>query len=402
MLEQDAKKIYMSALAASLPDAAVREALRAHPPQGDVTVFAIGKAAARMAHSALEALGGQVRGGVAITKYAHLGAGVKGLACFEAAHPIPDENGLRAARHALALARELGEKDTALVLLSGGGSALLTHPAAGVTLREAAEITARLLRCGADITEINCVRKHLSAVKGGRLAQAIAPARVLTVALSDVLSDAADVIASGPTCPDGSTCAEASKIVEKYRLPLSEAARAALARETPKALPGTEMVVCGSVRMLCEAARQQAQRLGYAARVVDTALTGEARAEGARIGTMAKTLPPGSALIFGGETVVRVRGQGQGGRCQEMALGAAQALRGLENVCFLAAGSDGTDGPTDAAGAVVNGNFAASEAEIAAALRENDAYPLLKRRGALLFTGATGTNVNDLYLLLKR
>lgn len=400
MPASDALRIYTAAVRACLPDKSVQNALKDLPLGERVTVFAIGKAAHRMASAAVNALSGRVCGGIVITKHGHVPAPIPGLICMEAGHPVPNENSVTAARAALRLADSLTADDTALVLLSGGGSALFELPADGVTLAEMAFVTGQLLRSGAGINEINCMRKHLSQVKGGRFAAALAPARVFTVALSDVLSDAPDVIASGPTCADLSTVQQALRIAEKYRLTLSASARTALCRETPKQAAG-EMRVSGSVRHLCLAARAEAARLGYAAKIVDTALTGEARVEGARIAALSLALPARTALIFGGETVVHVTGQGLGGRCQEFALGGAAEL--AENCALLAAGSDGTDGPTDAAGAVITSAFRAQTgaAAIRAALDNNDAYPLLDRHDALIRTGATGTNVNDLYLLLK-
>ena len=222
--------------------------------------------------------------------------------------------------------------------------------------------------------------------------------------LSDVLGDPVDVIASGPAHPDQSTCAQAQEIVQKYRLLLSPAAQEALHIETPKALSGVETVIAGNVRLLCEAAAREAQCLGYTAEIIDTALSCEAREAGAMIAAHAVTAQSPCAMIWGGETIVHLHGHGKGGRNQEVALGAAQTLAGQANACVLAAGSDGTDGPTDAAGGLVDGAFFAQAGAqaIAQSLADNNAYPLLKQHDALIITGPTGTNVNDLYMLLKR
>lgn len=404
-IKEDALQIMRAAFDAVLPDAAVRRALSGRQFDYPVTLFAIGKAGWRMARAAYDALGAaQVRQGVVITKYQHSEGSIGNLEIYEAAHPVPDENGVAAARRAMDMAQSLTSADTAILLISGGGSALFECPYAGVTLSDIADITRQLLACGADISEINCLRKRLSAVKGGRFAQLLSPAKLFTIVLSDVLGDPVDVIASGPAHPDQSTCAQAQEIVQKYRLLLSPAAQEALHIETPKALSGIETVIAGNVRLLCEAAAREAQCLGYTAEIMDTALSCEAREAGAMIAAHAVTAQAPCAMIWGGETIVHLHGHGKGGRNQEVALGAAQTLAGQANACVLAAGSDGTDGPTDAAGGLVDGAFFAQAGAqaIAQSLADNNAYPLLKQHDALLITGPTGTNVNDLYMLLKR
>ena len=404
-IKEDALQIMHAAFDAVLPDAAVRRALSGRQFDRPVTLFAIGKAGWRMARAAYDALGAaQVRQGVVITKYQHSEGPIGNLEIYEAAHPVPDENGVAAARRAMDMAQSLTAADTAILLISGGGSALFECPYVDVTLSDIADITRQLLACGADISEINCLRKRLSAIKGGRFAQLLAPAGLFTIVLSDVLGDPVDVIASGPAHPDSSTCSQAWDIVRRYQLHLSPAAQKALDIETPTALSGVETVIAGNVRLLCEAAAREAERLGYAARIEDAALCCKAREAGAMIAAHAAAAQGPCAMIWGGETVVHLHGHGKGGRNQEVALGAAQALAGQADVCVLAAGSDGTDGPTDAAGGLVDGAFFAQAGAqaIAQSLAENNAYPLLKQRGALIMTGPTGTNVNDLYMLLKR
>lgn len=270
-IKEDALQIMRAAFDAVLPDAAVRRALSGRQFDHPVTLFAIGKAGWRMARAAYDALGAsQVRQGVVITKYQHSEGSIGNLEIYEAAHPVPDENGVAAARRAMDMAQSLTSADTAILLISGGGSALFECPYAGVTLSDIADITRQLLACGADISEINCLRKRLSAVKGGRFAQLLSPAKLFTIVLSDVLGDPVDVIASGPAHPDQSTCAQAQEIVQKYRLLLSPAAQEALHIETPKALSGVETVIAGNVRLLCEAAAREAQCLGYTAEIMDT------------------------------------------------------------------------------------------------------------------------------------
>lgn len=404
-LRKEALQIMNAAFQAVLPDAAVQRALSGMHFDHPVTLFAIGKAAWRMARAAYDTLGAQqVRQGIVITKYFHSEGAIGNLEIYEAAHPVPDENGVAATRRAMEMARLLTAQDTAILLISGGGSALFECPYDGVTLQDIASVTQQLLACGADIAQINCLRKRLSAVKGGRFAQLLAPAQLYTIVLSDVLGDPVDVIASGPAHPDQSTCAQAQALVQQYGLHLSPAARAALSCETPKALRHVHTVIAGNVHLLCDAAAREARKLGYAATVHDTALCCEARQAGAMIAAQAALSHGPCALIWGGETIVHVHGAGKGGRNQEVALGAAQGLDGQMNACVLAAGSDGTDGPTDAAGAFVDGTFFArvGAQAVAQALAQNDAYPLLERHGALIVTGPTGTNVNDLYMLLKR
>lgn len=410
---RDANKIIMDSITAVLPDAAVQRALSGRAFPRGVTLVAIGKAAWRMAHAACDVLGGQVRGGVVITKYGHSEGPLAGLEIVEAGHPVPDENAVTGARRALELVGSLTAEDTMLFLVSGGGSALFELPLEGCTLEDMAAITRQLLACGADITEINTIRKHLSAVKGGRFAQACAPAKVLSVILSDVLGDSLDAIASGPAVPDSSTCEEAARIVVKYGLCVPERLMALLGSETPKALDNVETVITGNVTALCEAAAKSAGALGYTPLVLTTTLDCEAREAGRMLASVAREIRrsgrpvrPPCAVIAGGETVVHLRGSGKGGRNQELALSAAPEIAGLEDVCLFSLGSDGTDGPTDAAGGVVNGSFAAAcrakGLSIDEALQNNDAYPLLHAMDALIMTGPTGTNVNDVAVLLVK
>lgn len=409
----DAKRIIADSIAAVLPDAAVRHALEGRSFPHGVTLVAIGKAAWRMAHAACQALGGQVKRGVVITKYAHSEGAIANLEIMEAGHPVPDENGVRGAQRALELVRGLTAEDTVLFLISGGGSALFEMPLPPCTLDDLAGITRQLLACGADITEINTIRKHLSSVKGGRFAQACAPASVLSIVLSDVLGDSLDVIASGPAVADQSTCANAERIVRKYALAIPAHIRPLLACETPKTLQGVTTLITGSVTELCRAAAASAESLGYTPLILTTTLCCEAREAGSMLASIAREIRltgqpvrPPCAVIMGGETVVHLRGGGKGGRNQELALAAAKDIAGLKDVCLFSLGSDGTDGPTDAAGGIVTGSFADSCARaglsIDDALANNDAYPLLKRMDALIMTGPTGTNVCDVAVLLVR
>ena len=418
-LREDALEIVRRAIDAVLPEAAVREALGRgelaarlrEAGRGRVVLAAIGKAAWRMAKAASEALGDRLAGGVLITKYSHSLGEMRGIEAFEAGHPVPDENAVRGTEALLQRVRGLSPEDTVLFLVSGGGSALFELPAEGVTLGDMADVTGQLLACGADIVEVNAVRKHLSAVKGGRFAELCAPARVLTVALSDVLGDRLDSIASGPACPDASTSEDALRVVEKYGLALRPRLREALRRETPKELDNATAVAAGSVASLCAAAGKAAAALGYAPLLLTSTLSCTAREAGAFLAAVAREVRASSrpiaspcAVIAGGETVVRVTGKGRGGRNQELALSACRGIRGLRDVVVVSVGSDGTDGPTDAAGGIVDGTTAeALEArgmDVEAVLRDNDAWTALKAVDSLVVTGPTGTNVNDVSFAL--
>lgn len=406
-LRRDAERIVSASIRAVLPDESVRRALRTfRRGEGKTVLIAAGKAAWRMAKAATDVLGG-VDAGLVVTKYGHVMGDIPGVRCLEAGHPVPDENGFAAAEEALAMVKGLDERDTVLFLLSGGGSALFEKPL--VSGEELRDVTRRLLAAGADITELNTIRKRLSAVKGGRFAGACAPARVFSVLLSDVLGDAPDVIAGGPACPDASTCAQALSIAEKYRLRLSREARALLERETEKACPNARTLVTGSVRELCAAAARECEALGYAPVLLTDSLCCEARKAGRRLaGVVRDHRSDGKAEAFvaGGETVVHVTGKGLGGRNQELALAAAPGIAGLTGAAVFSVGSDGTDGPTDAAGGYVDGESLAAlrEAGLDAdeALADNDAYHALRAVDGLIVTGPTGTNVNDLSVALIR
>ncbi|MFN8460003.1 MAG: glycerate kinase [Anaerolineae bacterium] len=413
LIRQDAHTIINAALAAVLPEAAVQKQLQALNLGGDITVVAIGKAAWRMASAAKAQLGERVKRGIVITKYDHSLGDIPGLEIYEAGHPLLDENGVAATRRALELVQNLTATETVLFLVSGGGSALFEEPAEGVSLAEMMQVNHLLLKSGANIVEINTVRKHLSQVKGGRLAQRVKPAKVVALVLSDVLGDRLDSIASGPAYPDSTTSAEALAVAQKYRLELPTSVRQALRQETPKTVDNVESYIIGSVRVACEAAKQAAERLGYTPLILTTTLDCEAREAGRFLAAIAKEvltnahpLPRPCALILGGETVVQVKGTGLGGRNQELALAAAAGLGGLEDVVIASIGTDGTDGPTDAAGGMVDGGTVARLAgqgmEIHQMLDNNDAYHALQASGDLLKTGPTGTNVNDLALVLAK
>ena len=403
-LRADAEAIVRDAIAAVLPDEAVRRALAdLTPGPGRLLLVAAGKAAWQMARAALDALP-RVDGGVVVTKYDHVKGALPGVACYEAGHPVPDENSFAATRAALELTAGLHPGDTVLFLLSGGGSALFEQPL--VPGKELQDITGQLLGCGADIVEMNTVRKRLSAVKGGRFAQHCAPAKVFQVVLSDILGDPLDMIASGPACPDTTTCADAQAVARKYGLTLSKDAKACLAQETPKTLSNVETRITGSVRALCAAAARACRARYYEPVLLTDHLDCEAREAGRFLADIARSHAGGGrrlAFLAGGETVVHLTGRGLGGRNQELALAAAPGIAGLRAAVF-SVGSDGTDGPTDAAGGYVDGETLAALDEkglsVPAVLADNDAYHALQAVDGLLVTGPTGTNVNDVAVAL--
>ena len=403
-LRKDVQQILASSLQAVLPDKAVQRALRDFEPHGGrVLLVAAGKAAWQMAAAAVRTLG-RVDGGVVVTKYHHVKGDIPGVVCCEGGHPVPDEGSFAATQKALELVQDLTAADDVLFLLSGGGSALFEKSL--VPGAELQDITGQLLGCGADIVEMNTIRKRLSAVKGGRFARLCAPAQVYGIVLSDILGDPLDMIASGPACPDSSTCAEALAIAEKYQLKLSPKAQALLEQETPKTLDNVTTRITGSVRELCAAAAKECSALGYEPVMLTDQLCCEAREAGSFLASILKShAGQGRKLAFlaGGETVVHLTGKGLGGRNQELALAAAPGIAGLDAAVF-SAGSDGTDGPTDAAGGYVDGETAAALAakglDVFEVLHNNDAYHALKAVDGLLVTGPTGTNVNDVAVAL--
>ncbi len=403
-LRNHAQKIIDAAIKDNLPDEAVRHALTGREFTGNLYLIAIGKAAWQMAAAADECLGGKVKEGLVITKYDHSRGPIANYRIIEAGHPVSDKNSYAAAQAALDMVSGLSSDDTVLFLVSGGGSALFEKPL--VPEEEMQDVTKQLLACGADITEMNTIRKRLSAVKGGKFAKAC-PAKVVAVVLSDILGDPLDMIASGPAAPDKSLREQAKALVAKYDLKLSEKALKLLDIETPKQLDNVESHIVGSVRRLCESAAKTASELGYEPHVLTDQLCCEARDAGSFLASIARThADDGKALAYiaGGETVVHLTGKGLGGRNQEIALSAAAGIAGLDNVLVFSLGSDGTDGPTDAAGGIVDGCTAGKLADIGISidkvLADNDAYTALGKVDGLLMTGPTGTNVNDVAVVL--
>ena len=414
----DANVIVGESIRAVLPDAAVRRALEDFDrPEGRLILIAAGKAAWQMAKAAVEYFESSeecaddadsrkarpvIDDGIVITKYGHVKGVIPRVRCLEAGHPVPDENGFAATAAAVEMVKGLTEKDAVLFLLSGGGSALFEMPLIpGAQLQD---ITEQLLAAGADIVEINTIRKRLSAVKGGSFGRICSPAQVYSIILSDVLGDRVDMIASGPAVPDTSTGEEALAIADKYGLTLSPEVRELLKKEKPRQLDHVKTVVTGSVRELCLAAAESCRKRGYEPVILTEELCCEAAQAGRELGSLVQqSLAKGIALIEGGETVVHVRGQGLGGRNQEIALAAAPLIDGLDAAVF-SFGSDGTDGPTDAAGGYVDGNtmmlLKDKGIDVDAVLADNDAYHALQAVDGLIVTGPTGTNVNDVSIAL--
>lgn len=408
-LREDADNIMKAALFSALPDTAVKEALKEMDPvKGKLILIAVGKAAWQMSKAAVDELGDSVTQGVVITKYNHIKGELPNIKCYEAGHPIPDANSYLATQEALKLVSDLTQDDEVLFLISGGGSALFESPL--ISEEELQSITEKLLASGADIVEMNTIRKRLSAVKGGRFALACAPAKVFSVVLSDIIGDPLDMIASGPAYPDSSTCEQAFETIENYKIPLSMEAKVFLKKETPKVLKNVETHITGSVKQLCESAQKEALKLGYKAMYLSASLCCQAKEAGSFLASIARDHQDTNdslAFICGGETIVQLTGHGKGGRNQELALSAAQGISGLEQTAVFSVGSDGTDGPTDAAGGYVDGDTCSKLLEkgilISRVLQQNDAYHALAQCEGLVITGPTGTNVNDLsVVLIKR
>ncbi|HIW22017.1 MAG TPA: glycerate kinase [Candidatus Dorea intestinavium] len=408
-LREDANEIIKQSIQSVLPDTAIREALLGKEfSSGKLYLIAVGKAAWQMASAAVKVLDRPLNKGIVITKYDHVKGEIPGVSCYEAGHPIPDENSFLATEQAISLVQNLKSEDTVLFLLSGGGSALFEKPL--ISADSLRDVTNQLMACGADIVEINCLRKRLSAVKGGKFAKLCEPAQVYNIVLSDILGDPLDMIGSGPTYPDSSSAAEALAIVEKYDLKFNDEILDLLALETPKELTNIETKITGSVRNLCNAAQRALESLGYEVVYLTDQLACEAKEAGSFLAAIAKSYqkhPRSIAFLAGGETIVRLTGKGLGGRNQEIALSGAAGISGLNNTAIFSIGSDGTDGPTDAAGGYCDQDSAKCLKEqninIYEVLKENDSYHALEKCDGLIKTGPTGTNVNDLsVLLIKR
>lgn len=433
-LRRDASEILKVALDAVDPYKAVCRHLRLEGNRllageqeldcpSSVHVVGFGKAAASMAHAVEEILGDRIGGGIVTVKEGHA-LPLKRVRVVEASHPIPDERGLNAAGEITGILESLGEGDLVICLISGGGSALLPLPVDGVSLADKGASTQALLDAGASIHEMNALRKHLSRVKGGKLVRMAYPATMVSLVLSDVVGDDPDTIASGPTVPDGTTYATCLEVVDRLRIrsklpePVLEHLKAGVEGgrpETPKvgdpAFARTHYVLVGNNALALRAAAEAAQSRGYRSLILSSRIVGETR-EAARMHaaiaiecrSTGHPIPPPACILSGGETTVTIRGPGKGGRNQEFALAAGIDLSGIPGVVLMSVGTDGTDGPTDAAGAVVDGTTVARAEAMGldprSALDENNAYPFFQKLGDLLITGPTRTNVMDVRILL--
>ena len=425
------KEIFNKSLLASDPYKTVTsysDTIRSAYKSGNFTkllLIGFGKAASLMSKAIEDNLGDLLAGGIIVTKYGHSVErdGNSKVITYEAGHPLPDENGIKAAKAIVGLLKETDTNTLVICLISGGGSALLAAPYGDITLADKQEVTSMLLKAGADIYELNTVRKHISAVKGGRLAEAAQPAAIISLILSDVMGDRLDVIASGPTEPDKTTYNDAHNVLQKYkledRLPASVAeiigkGIRGLVPETPKdgdpVFQRVKNIIIGNNKIARDAASQAAELLGYRTTVLPAELSGEASIVARELARKAidfkKALAPGdkACIIAGGETTVTVRGNGKGGRNMELALVFGMEIKGLPGITFLSAGTDGTDGPTDAAGAFADGQTVAKAAgaglDPVEYLKNNDSYAFFSRTGDLLITGPTGTNVMDIQIIL--
>ncbi|BBE30295.1 D-glycerate 2-kinase [Tepiditoga spiralis] len=404
-MKKDALNIIKNSINDVLPNVSVENFLKDKKFEGNIYTLAIGKAAWEMANSALKVLP-KIKKGIIITKYKHSKGSIKNFDIYEAGHPISDENTIKATKKAIEFASNLKEEDTLLFLVSGGGSSLFEIPEKNISLKELQEINLQLLKSGADIREINTVRKHLSKVKGGKFAK-LTKSKIMTLVLSDVLGNDLSTIASGPAYPDFTTSNDAFNIIEKYNIKISKKILETLKIETPKKLKNIETHIIGDINKFCESVKKNSELLGYKSIIMVKSMNGDADETGKFIGNIAKDFESKepTCLIFGGETTVKVKGNGKGGRNQEIALTAALNISGVKDTIIASFSSDGTDGPTDAAGGIVDGNSLKNLKElnidVKKILKNNDSYNALKKINSLIFTGPTGTNVNDITFILK-
>jgi glycerate 2-kinase len=441
-LREEVKELFLTGLAAVNPYNAVKKALRLENNKiligleqsemltydlGNferVIVVGMGKATSLMAKAVDETLGPVISDGCVVVKYGYT-SDLKSIRIREAGHPLPDENGLKGAREIAGMIEAAKERDIIIFLISGGGSALLPLPADGVSFEEKQKMTKQLLECGADIQEINTIRKHISKVKGGQLARLAYPATIVSLILSDVVGDRLDTIASGPTVPDDTTFEQANAIIDKYNLKdkIPDSIRRRIEsgvkgniEDTPKQgdriFKKTHNLIIGSNLIALQAIEKKAHELGYNTLILSSSIEGEARDVAKVLASIAKEIMGSghpvktpACVISGGETTVTIKGKGKGGRNQELGLAAAIVLDGIDNVVLLSGGTDGTDGPTDAAGAIIDGQTIKRAREAGLnpneTLKNNDSYNFLKHVNDLLVTGPTNTNVMDVQIVLE-
>lgn len=404
----DALMIIEQTLKDSKPSVAIKKAYASINTNKKIYVIALGKAAWEMANTFHDDMGEHIKKGIVITKYKHSEGRINNFEIIEAGHPMVDQNSVYAANKAIELVKDLDENDLLVMLLSGGGSSLMEKPLDGVEFEEIVDLNDKLLKSGADIVEINSVRKHLSSVKGGRLSALCPNTEIINIILSDVLDNKIDTIASGPTIADESTTEDAIKVLRKYDININDRMMNAINEETPKRISNSSNIVLLNVENLCEITASEAKALGYKPKILATDIRCEARDAGSFIASIAKyvskrVVEP-TALIFGGETVVKVKGKGKGGRNQELILSSLIEIANTENVLIFSIGSDGTDGPTEYAGAYTTGDYYYKLKKRGLSpedyLKNNDSSSILESINALIYTGATGTNINDVTVVL--
>lgn len=409
-LKEDSLEIIRQAIEDSQPYTAVKKVVDTlDTTKGRLILIAIGKASWSMAKAATDILKEKVDDGLVITKYGHSQGALESIEIVEAGHPTPDQFTIEGTKKALKLVENLKEDDTVLFLVSGGGSSLFELPKEPLTLKDIIEVNEQLLGKGASITEINTLRKKISLVKGGRFANLCYPAKVVSIILSDIINDPIDMIASGPSVQDESTNDEAVAIIRKYNLKNSGLLTRVVNESKEEIVSNSVTYINGSVDELCNSAYKKAKDLGYEPIILTCSLQTEARSAGEFLGEVAyyhRKSKRNIAFICGGETIVNLKGNGLGGRNQELSLASSKAISGLDNIAIFSFGSDGTDGPTDAAGGYVDGNtlrlLQDNNINLVEVLDRNDSYNALKITKGLIKTGPTGTNVNDLYVVLIR
>ncbi|KAF2955304.1 glycerate kinase [Marinitoga sp. 38H-ov] len=412
MLKNDLLKIINYTIDSVLPENSVRKNIKKMNILNEkIFLLSIGKAAWRMAKAAKEELKENIKSGIVITKYNHNLGDIDSLEIYEAGHPIPDENSIKATKRVLEIINSLEDDFIILFLISGGGSSLFELPEDNISLDEIQYITHQLLRSGANINEINAIRKRLSKVKGGKFANLVYPKKIKALVLSDVLGDKLESIASGPAYKDINSSKKIEDIIKKYNINVNNSIKKVLFKEPPKNIVNAQHIIIGSVKIACEKAFEKAKDLGYNALLLTTSLSCEAKEAGKFFANIAleelkynNPIKKPCAIIAGGETIVNVKGNGLGGRNQELSYSFALEVEGLKNIAFASVGTDGTDGPTDAAGGIVDG-FTSIKLKTKGLdpyifLENNDTYNALEEAGDLLKIGPTGTNVNDIIILL--
>ena len=402
-LLKDAADICISAINSCLPEKGVKDALKDLDLKGDIYLVSVGKASFTMTKAAAETV--DIKEGIVISKYGHIKGEIEKVRCFEAGHPIVDENSIAATGEVIRMCSGLKDTDTVLFLLSGGASALFEKPL--IDLNRLQDINRQMLNNGLNINEINTIRKKLSSVKGGRFADLCKPAKVYAIILSDVLGDDLSTIGSGPTVKDKRSVSDALEIIDRYHLRLDADTLDKLKNSKDGDADNATNIVIGSVRMLCEYAEEKAKELGYETYIITDSIDIEARKAGDLLyqELLKHEDEDKVALIMGGETIVNVKGNGLGGRNQELVLSQVEHLKDMDDVLMMSLGSDGTDGPTDAAGGYIDNDsfnkLKTLNIDYREVLENNDAYHALERIGGLIITGPTGTNVNDISIILK-